>query len=56
MLSAEDKLPHPLVDKEINIHMQDNLSSELVLGTDFLADHGAVIDVRSNNVVFCQRR
>ena len=32
--------------------MQDNLSSELVLGTNFLADHGAVIDVRSNNVIF----
>ena len=32
--------------------MQENLSSELVLGTDFLADHGAVIDVRSNNVIF----
>ena len=51
-LSVIDKLPHPLVNKKINIHMQDNLSSELVLGTDFLADHGAVIDVRSNNVIF----
>ena len=37
---------------KINIHMQDNLSSELVLGTDFLADHGAVINVRSNKVIF----
>ena len=52
MLPVEDKLPHPLVNKKINIHMQENLSSELVLGTDFLADHGAVIDVRSNNVIF----
>ena len=51
-LSVQDKLPHPLVNKTINIHMQDNLSSELVLGTDFLADHGAVIDVRSNKVIF----
>ena len=52
MLSVEDKLPHPLVNKQIKINMQDNLSSELVLGTNFLADHGAVIDVRSNNVIF----
>jgi hypothetical protein len=52
LLSVQDKLPHPLVNKKINIHMQDNLSSELVLGTDFLADHGAVIDVRSNKVIF----
>ena len=51
-LSVQDKLPHPLINKTINIHMQDNLSSELVLGTDFLADHGAVIDVRSNKVIF----
>ena len=32
--------------------MQENLSSELVLGTDFLADNGAVIDMRTNNVIF----
>ena len=52
LLSVQDKLPHPLVNKTINIHMQDNRSSELVLGTDFLSDHGAVIDVRSNKVIF----
>ena len=52
MLSVEDKLPHPLVNKQIKIHMQENLSSQLVLGTDFLANNGAVIDVRSNNVIF----
>ena len=51
-LSVEDELPHPLVNKQINIHMQENLSSELVLGTDFLADNGAVIDMRTNNVIF----
>ena len=38
-LSVTDELPHPLLNKQINIHMQDNLSSELVLGTDFLADN-----------------
>ena len=51
-LSVEDNLPHPLVNKQINIHMQDNLSSELVLGKDFLGDNGAVIDMRTNNVIF----
>ena len=52
LLSVQDKLPHPIVNKKINIHMQDNLSSKLILGTDFLADHGAVIDVRSNEIIF----
>ena len=51
-LSVEDNLPHPLMNKQINIHMQDNLSSELVLGKDFLGDNGAVIDMRTNNVIF----
>ena len=51
-LSVTDKLPHPVVDKNINIHMQDNLSSELVLGADFLAENGAVINFRENNVIF----
>ena len=55
LLSVQDKLSHPLVNKKINIHMQDNLSSKLVLGTDFLTDHGAVIDVRSNEIIFYQR-
>ena len=52
MLSVTDKLPHPVVNKNINIHMQDNLSSELVLGADFLAENGAVINFRENNVIF----
>ena len=55
LLSVQDKLPHPIVNKKINIHMQDNLSSKLILGTDFLADHGAVIDVRSNKIIFYKR-
>ena len=48
LLSVQDKLSHPLTK-------DDNLSSELVLGTDFLADHGAVIDVRSNKIIFYRR-
>jgi hypothetical protein len=51
-LSVEDQLPHPLKNRQINIHMQNNLSSELVLGTDFLKDNGAIIDFKSNNAIF----
>ena len=51
-ISVEDPMPYPLVDKNINIHMTSNLSSELILGTDFLRDHGAIIDVRTNNAIF----
>ena len=51
-LSVKDKLKHPVVNAPINIHIQDNLSSELVLGKDFLANNGAVIDMRTNNVIF----
>jgi hypothetical protein len=52
MLSVEDPLPYPLLDKPINIHMTENLSSELIIGTDFLRDHGAIVDIRSNNAIF----
>ena len=46
MLSVEDPLPYPLLNKPINIHMTENLSSELILGTDFLRDHGAIVSMR----------
>ena len=52
MLSVEDPLPYPLLNKPVNIHMTENLSSELILGTDFLRDHGAIVSMRSNNVIF----
>ena len=52
MLSVEDPMPYPLLDKPINIHMTTNLSSELILGTYFLSDHGAIIDIKSNNAIF----
>ena len=51
-LSIEDKLPYPIINQPINIHMQNNLSSELVLGADFLKRHGAIIDMKSNNAIF----
>ena len=52
MISVDDPLPYPLKDKSVNIHMTDKLSSELILGTDFLKDHGAIVSMRSNKVIF----
>ena len=52
MLTVEDQLRQPVENRQINIHMQDNLSSELVLGTDFLKENGAMIDFKTNNVTF----
>ena len=51
-ITVEDPIPYPIKNEHINIHMTDNLSSELILGTDFLRDHGAIIDVKSNNTIF----
>ena len=51
-LTVEDKIPYPMNDKPINIHMQNNLSSELIIGTDFLRENGAIIDIRTNNAIF----
>ena len=51
-ISIEDPMLHPLKEKQINIHMTDNLSSELILGTDFLSNHGAIIDVKANSTIF----
>ena len=51
-ISVENKIPYPIIDKPINIHMQNNLSSELIIGTDFLRENGAIIDIRTNNAIF----
>ena len=48
----EDTLPYLMVDRPIKIHMQNNLSSELIIGTDFLRENGAIIDIRTNNAIF----
>ena len=48
----EDTLPYLMVDRPIKIHMQNNLSSELIIGTDFLWENGAIIDIRTNNAIF----
>jgi hypothetical protein len=39
-------------DRTINIHITNKLSSELILGTDFLRENGAMINVRDNSVTF----
>ena len=51
-ITVEDPLPYPIENEKINIHMTHNLSSKLILGTDFLQQHGAIIDVKSNNTIF----
>ena len=52
VIDMEDNLPYPMKDKSINIHVTKKLSSELILGTDFLKEYGAIINVRDNTVDF----
>ena len=51
-ITVDDPLPYPIKNEKINIHMTNNLSSKLILGTDFLQKHGAIIDFKSNNTIF----
>ena len=51
-IDVDEDLPYPMRDKQINIHVTNNLSSELILGTDFLKENGAVINLRDNSVTF----
>ena len=51
-LDVDEDLPYPMRNKPINIHVTNKLSSELILGTDFLKANGAVINVRDNSVTF----
>ena len=48
----DEDLPYPMRNKPINIHVTNKLSSELILGTDFLKANGAVINVKDNSVTF----
>jgi hypothetical protein len=50
--AANDPLPYPLKNKSIDIHMASGLSSELILGTDFLSTHGAIMHLTTNKVIF----
>ena len=52
ILDVDEELPYPMRNKSINIHVTNKLSSELILGTDFLKENGAIINVRENSVTF----
>ena len=39
-------------NKSINIHVTNKLSSELILGTNFLKENCVIINVRDNSVTF----
>ena len=51
-ITVDDPLPYPIQNEKINIHMTHNLSFTLILETDFLQHHVAIIDVKSNNTIF----
>ena len=51
-ISIEDPQPYPILNKDINIQMTKDLSSELILGTDFLSSNGAIVNMRTNKVTF----
>ncbi len=51
-ITINDPMPHPLNDANINIHMTNKLSSQLIIGTDFLRENGAIIDIKSNSAIF----
>ena len=51
-------IPHqetPISDSNINVHVSDSLSSELLLGQDWLSSNGAVIRCADNSVFFCPK-
>ena len=51
-IDVDEDLPYPMKTKQIRIHVTNNLSSGLILGTDFLRESGAVINLRDNSVTF----
>ena len=51
-ISIEDPLPYPVIDRDITIQMTHHLSSELILGADFLCNNGAIVNMRTNKVTF----
>jgi hypothetical protein len=55
-IDIEEDIPYPVRNKKVNIHIAERLSSELILGTDFLRENGAIINVRDNKVIFLPNR
>ena len=47
-----DQVKYPLIDVPLRIHLTESLSSELILGTNFLSKHNAVISLKDNTVAF----
>ena len=47
-----DVTPNPVRNATAFLHATENLSSQLLLGCDFLMNNGAVIDVKSKTVTF----
>ena len=43
---------YPITNKPIDIHITPSLSSELILGTDFLSTYGAIMHMASNKIIF----
>ena len=50
-INVDASLPYPIGDKQINIHITNNLSSELILGNDFLKESGTAINLRNNTFI-----
>ena len=50
-INVDESLHHPIGDKQISIHITNNLPSELILGTDFLKGSGAVINLIHNRLM-----
>ena len=50
-INVDENLHHPIGDKQISIHIINNLPSELILGTDFLKGSGAVINLIHNRLM-----
>ena len=50
-INVDKGLPYPIKNKQVNIHVDDNLPSKLILGNDFLKESGAAINLRKNTFI-----
>ena len=55
-IDVDEDLNCPTGAKQIVVHVIKNLSSELILGDDFLKENGAVINLADNSVIFPPKR
>ena len=55
-IDVDEDLNYPTGAKQIVVHVINNLSSELILGNDFLKENGAVINLADNSVIFPPKR